>query len=108
MADWVKVKKSAQQVATLIEDSTGGCQNENALSELKNLALNIQRFSGGDSYVSDKLAKLLGFAEILYSSRRHRAYDTPQQNGVERLNQSCFNTAHDIMDWADLKLSQIK
>lgn len=60
----------------------GGGLNLDALRTMKSLGWRLKRFSGA---LDEKVDSLLGWAEILYSSRKHARWDTHYETGAQKV-----------------------
>ena len=94
-----KVRIAAKKAQDLIVKSTGGWKDEESLRELRGLVEEIRFHSGGNGYVSEKLAGLLSFSDMFYSQRKWHKYETADQSGLERVRSICYSYAGSIQTW---------
>jgi hypothetical protein len=79
-------KQQAQTLCAQLEECLDanpyGGANPAALRQIETLGLHLKWTS---NRFSEKVGSLLGWAAILYSSRKHRPWDTPHQSGAQAI-----------------------
>lgn len=100
-----KLQEVAAKAKNAIQTNSHGWKNEDALREMRTLCSEMRFHAGVDAYASEKIVGLLSSAEILYSSRKHQKYDTPNESGADRVKFFCYSYASSIESWAKERAS---
>jgi hypothetical protein len=77
------------QLAECLKANSCGGRNTEALRDMQilcdNLKLISSSFNEDAGYLRDKASSLGGWAAILYSPRKHAAWDNPTESGADRV-----------------------
>jgi len=77
------------QLAQCLKTNSCGGRNTEALHDMQILCDNLKSisssFNENADYLREKASALRGWAAILYSPRKHAAWDSPAESGADRV-----------------------
>ena len=72
-----ELKEQVREIEKVLDEFTGGCKNERALTAIKHISITIRRSCEGNPDIIEKLSSLEVFADVLYSGRKSERYRGP-------------------------------
>lgn len=81
--DVERLNQAGGAILQVLESQTYGWANAEALREITRLANEALSASDHHSDVAEKVASIKAFSAILYSARKHRAYDAGARSGAD-------------------------
>ena len=94
------IRKAAQEIRSVLQETQGGYPDDNAKQRISSAARDALRASDYDAYINEKVTSIISFADTLYSHRKFRTYDTPQQDGASRIRSIIHTDANNLDRWA--------
>ena len=94
------VRLIGEELKQVIKDHPYGCVNQAAMNDICALGNKAIFESGDHKYIREKVRGLKAEARLLYSKRKHLAYDTANMNGDMFLQGSMIGRAEVIASWS--------
>jgi hypothetical protein len=94
-----RVRDAGKAILEVLHREPGGSPNTEALAEIIRLANDALHASRSDGYVSGKVTKIKGYADILYSARKHRRFDSQFPDGANAVRSHLASAAGALARW---------